>query len=98
MWEVILKGTNLGLDAKVDELDVDGLVVYALSPSTTDEEAQRVYLSLGEFTPEHAATLKVREEDVVILRGDRVNDATTMTLAARCSLLLIDRVPGEVSL
>ncbi len=98
LWEVILKGTNLGLDTEVEELDVDGLVVYALFPSMTDEEAQRVYLSLGKFTPEHAEVMKLRQRDVVILRGDRVDDATTMTLAARCSLLLIDRVPGEVSL
>lgn len=44
--------------------------------------------------------LSLSDDDTLILRGDRVSDATTLTLAPRLQskLVLLERVPREVSL
>ena len=49
---------------------------------------------------EEAHELGVGVDDTLILRGDKVDDATTLTLAPRMqkNLVLLERVAREVSL
>ena len=49
---------------------------------------------------ETADAARVNDDDTLILRGDKVDDATTLTLAPRLqkNLVLLERVAREVSL
>jgi len=99
-WEVVLKSTDLPLDAAVKSHVIDGVEVFEFSrPGGTSPES-RLFVSLGQFTLSMSDTLGLKETDTLILRGDVVEDSTTLTLAPRLQskLLLIERVPREVSL
>ena len=100
-WEVVLKSTSSQLDARVTEHDLDGVTVYEFTPAVPDDAATgRLFVSLDGFGLKSAAALGLADEDTLILRGDKVDDSTTLTLAPRLQskLVLLERVPREVSL
>jgi adenine-specific DNA-methyltransferase len=100
-WEVALKSTGTQLDARVTEHDLDGVTVFEFTPADNlAGTGGRLLVSLEEFDLETADALKLSDDDTLILRGDRVSDATTLTLAPRLQskLMLLERVPREVSL
>jgi adenine-specific DNA-methyltransferase len=98
-WEVVLKATASKLDARVTTHDIDGVVVHEFV-AANGEGAGRLLVSLGAFTVETADALGLGNDDTLILRGDKVEDATTLTLAPRLqkNLVLLERVAREVSL
>lgn len=98
-WEVVLKATGTKLDARVATHDVDGITVHEYVQADGDGTA-RLFVSLGAFTVETADKLGLKVDDTLILRGDKVDDATTLTLAPRLqkNLVLLERVAREVSL
>lgn len=98
-WEVVLKATGTRLDARVATHDVDGVKVHEYVQSD-GEGSGRLFVSLGAFTVETADKLGLKADDTLILRGDKVDDATTLTLAPRLqrNLMLLERVAREVSL
>jgi adenine-specific DNA-methyltransferase len=98
-WEVVLKATGTKLDATVATHDIGGVAVYEFT-SSDDSAAGRLFVSLGAFTADTANALGVGADDTLILRGDKVDDATTLTLAPRLqkNLVLLERVAREVSL
>ena len=55
---------------------------------------------LDVFSLATADALGLRDDDTLILRGDKVEDSVTLTLAPRLrsKLILLERVPREVSL
>lgn len=98
-WEVVIKATGTKLDARVTTHEIDGVAVYEFVPA--DGEANgRLFVSLGAFSVDTANALKVGADDTLILRGDKVDDSTTLTLAPRMqkNLVLLERVAREVSL
>ncbi len=98
-WEVVIKATGTKLDAQVTTHEIAGVAVYEFVPA--DGEANgRLFVSLGAFTVDTANELKVGADDTLILRGDKVDDSTTLTLAPRMqkNLVLLERVAREVSL
>ena len=99
-WEVALKATDTKLDARVVEHLVAGASAYEFIPTGNDERTGRVLVALGEFTLMAADELGLTDDDVLILRGDKVDDSVTLTLAPRLQskLILLERVPREVSL
>jgi len=99
VWELVLKATGTQLDARVTRREVDGVVVYEFERAD-GESAGRLFVSLDAFTVETAERLGVGPDDTLILRGDRVADETTLTLAPRLqkNLVLLERVAREVSL
>ncbi|WP_201296814.1 site-specific DNA-methyltransferase [Nocardiopsis sp. FR26] len=99
-WEVALKATGTRLDARVVTHDVDGVTVYEFVPSEADDAVGRLLVSLDAFTLAAADALNLSDDDTLILRGDKVDDSVTLTLAPRLQskLILLERVPREVSL
>jgi adenine-specific DNA-methyltransferase len=98
-WETVLKATGTRLDARVVSHDVDGVVVFEYTASD-GAGTGRLLVSLDAFTVETADKLGLTTDDTLILRGDKVDDATTLTLAPRLqkNLVLLERVAREVSL
>jgi adenine-specific DNA-methyltransferase len=99
-WEVALKATGTRLDARVVTHDVDGVTVYEFVPPEADDAVGRLLVSLDAFTLAAADALNLSDDDTLILRGDKVDDSVTLTLAPRLQskLILLERVPREVSL
>lgn len=100
-WEVALKSTATKLDAKVFEHGLNGVTVYEFKPAVASSDPQgRLLISLDEFDLTTADEINLTDDDTLILRGDKVSDATTLTLAPRLQskLVLLERVPREVSL
>ncbi|MEU1131943.1 site-specific DNA-methyltransferase [Streptomyces sp. NPDC005900] len=99
-WEVALKATGTRLDARVVTHDLNGVTVYEFVPSEPDDAGGRLLISLDAFTLAAADALSLNDSDTVILRGDKVEDSVTLTLAPRLhsKLILLERVPREVSL
>lgn len=100
-WEVVLKSTSTRLDARVAQHDVDGVCVYEFAATDEGESgAGRLLVSLDAFDLSTADALGLTNDDTLILRGDRVSDATTLTLAPRLQskLVMLERTPREVSL
>ncbi len=95
-WEVALKATDTRLDNAVVVRDVGGVEVFEF----TNRASGGLYLSFGAFTLETAEALGLTDDDTLILRGDRVDNKTTLTLAPRLrsKLILLERTPREVSL
>lgn len=99
-WEVVLKASGTKLDARVSTHDLDGVTVYEFTPAAGTTDGGRLFVSLDAFNLVTADALKLTDADTLILRGDKVDDATTLTLAPRLQskLVLLERVPREVSL
>lgn len=99
-WEIVLKSTGTKLDALVVEHELGGIKVYEFVPADGESHAGRLLVSLGEFTLATADELGLLDDDTLILRGDKVNDSVTLTLAPRLQskLILLERVPREISL
>ncbi len=98
-WEVALKAGGTRLDARVKELDINGIVVYEFISAENPDGDRRLFVSLDEFSLATASELKLTDADTLILRGDKVDNATTLTLASRLpsKLILLERVPREAS-
>ncbi|MDQ0212892.1 site-specific DNA-methyltransferase [Arthrobacter bambusae] len=99
-WEVALKATDTRLDARVETHDIDGVTTYEFLPTDKPDASGRLLISLDEFSLATADALSLSDDDTLILRGDKVQDAVTLTLAPRLQskLILLERVPREVSL
>lgn len=99
-WEVALKATGTKLDARVTTHDLDGTIVYEFTPAEDKASTARLLISLDAFSLATADALGLRDDDTLILRGDQVEDSVTLTLAPRLrsKLILLERVPREVSL
>ncbi|MGO2114113.1 MAG: site-specific DNA-methyltransferase [Corynebacterium casei] len=99
-WEVALKATDTRLDARVATHEIDGVTVYEFTPADEQSSTGRLLISLDAFTLAAADALELSDEDTLILRGDKVEDSVTLTLAPRLQskLILLERVPREVSL
>ena len=99
-WEVALKATGTKLDARVTTHDLDGTIVYEFTPAEDNASTARLLISLDAFSLATADALGLRDDDTLILRGDQVEDSVTLTLAPRLrsKLILLERVPREVSL
>lgn len=99
VWEVILKATNMQLDAKVTSKEHDGVIVYEFAAADASESDTRLYVSLDEFTLGTADSIGLGDNDTLILRSDKVSDDVTLTLAPRLQskLILLERVPREIS-
>lgn len=99
-WEIVLKSTATRLDATVTTHDIDGVAVFEFSPADGAPAAGRLLVSLDAFTLATADALALSDDDTLVLRGDRVEDSVTLTLAPRLQskLILLERVPREVSL
>lgn len=99
-WEVALKASGTRLDSEVITREVDGVTTFEFRPLDTEEDAGRLLVSLDAFTLETADALQLSDDDTLILRGDKVEDSVTLTLAPRLQskLILLERVPREVSL
>lgn len=97
-WEAAIKAGGTRLDARVRELDVDGVVVYQFISSDDSDVDRRLFVSLGEFSLATALELKPTDTDTLILRGDKAEDAAIRTLSSQLSskLILLERVPREV--
>lgn len=98
-WELVLKSTACRLHSRVTEHDVDGVHVFEFTQAEGNS-ASRVWVSLDTFTVDTADKLGIGADDTLILRGDKVDDATTLTLTPRMqkNLVLLERVSREVSL
>ncbi|MGB3291095.1 MAG: site-specific DNA-methyltransferase [Burkholderiaceae bacterium] len=100
-WEVALKATDSRLDADVSVSEHDGVSVYTFSPVTGEHAATgRLFICLDAFTLETAKAIGLTDNDTLILRGDKVEDKTTLTLAPRLrsKLILLERMAREVSI
>lgn len=99
-WEVVLKSTDTQLNAEVEVHDVGGVRVYEYRPRSETADTGRLFVCLEEFELATADKLELSDDDTLILRGDQVDDGTTLTLAPRLQsrLVLLERVPREVSL
>lgn len=100
-WEVALKATNTRLDARVSAHEHDGVAVYEFSPFGAEPAAAgRLFICQDAFTLDTATHIGLKDGDTLILRGDKVDNAVTLTLAPRLrsKLILLERVPREVSL
>lgn len=100
VWEVVLKATNMRLDARVTVTEHDGVSVYEFMQAGAVDPSTRYFVSLGEFTLATADAMGLRDDDTLILRSDRLTDDVTLSLAPRLQskLILLERVPREVSL
>lgn len=96
-WEVAIKASATRLDEMLIRIEADGATVYAFQNAT----GERLLVCLDRFTSVTAAAVKLREtgDDTLILRGDRVDDALTLTLAPRLrsKLIMLERMAHEVS-
>ena len=99
-WELALKATGTRLDASVTTHDLHGVVVFEFAPVDNVAASGRLLISLDAFTLATADAIGLADEDTLILRGDKVEDSVTLTLAPRLQskLILLERVPREVSL
>jgi adenine-specific DNA-methyltransferase len=100
-WEVALKATNSRLDAAVSVQDYDGIKVYEFRPFGVEPSGSvRLLICLEGFTLDTAKHIGLTDNDTLILRGDKVDNAVTLTLAPRLrsKLILLERVSREVSL
>ena len=99
-WEGALKATGTKLNARVTTHDLDGTIVYEFTPAEDNASTARLLISLDAFSLATADALGLRDDDTLILRGDQVEDSVTLTLAPRLrsKLILLERVPREVSL
>lgn len=100
-WEVALKSTATQLDARVIQHDIGGIAVYEFAPGDPDAvPTGRLLVCLDAFDLSTADGIKLSDDDTLVLRGDKVSDSTTLTLAPRLQskLVLLERVPREVSL
>ncbi|MCA7967347.1 site-specific DNA-methyltransferase [Burkholderia cenocepacia] len=99
-WEIALKSTDTRLDAHEVAHKIDGVSVYEFTPANGESTAGRLLISLDAFTLTTADKLGLTDNDTLILRGDKIEDSVTLTLAPRLrsKLILLERVPREVSL
>lgn len=99
-WEVALKATDTRLDARVTTHLIDDVTVYEFTPATGEDPSNRLLISLDEFSLATADALGLSDDDTLILRGDRIEDSVTLTLAPRLQskLILLERVPRDISL
>ena len=99
-WEVVLKASKTQLDASVTEHDIGGVAVYEFGSPANSDNNGRLFVSLDVFNLATADELKLTSADTLILRGDKVDDSVTLTLAPRMPsrLVLLERVPREISL
>lgn len=100
-WEVALKATNCRLDSRVSVSQHNGIKVYEFSPFITDTAGTgRHFICLDAFTLDTAKHIGLTDSDSLILRGDKVDNAVTLTLAPRLrsKLILLERVAREISL
>lgn len=100
-WEVALKATNTKLDARAAFKEYDGVKVYEFRPFGAEASSpMRFLICLEAFTLDTAKHIGLTDNDTLILRGDRVDNAVTLTLAPRLrsKLILLERVAREVSL
>ena len=97
-WEVALKASATRLDEMLTRTEADGATVYAFQNAA----GERLLVCLDRFTSVTAAAVNLREtgDDTLILRGDRVDDALTLTLAPRLrsKLIMLERLAHEVSI
>ena len=98
-WELVLKATGAKLNSKLTQHHIDGVSVFEFL-QRDDNDSGRLFVSLDKFSIETADALKLGKDDTLILRGDRVDNSTTLTLAPRMqkNLVLLERVPREISL
>lgn len=98
-WEVALKAGGTRLDARVEELNINGVVVYEFV-SAGNPDGGRIFVSLDQFSLAAAFELKLTDSDILILRGDKVDNSTILELASRlpAKLSLLQRVPREAPL
>ena len=82
VWEAALKAGGTRLDARVEELDINGVVVYEFAPAG-NPDGRRIFVSLDQFSLAAAFELKLTDSDILILRGDKVDNSTTLELASR---------------
>jgi len=94
-WEVAVKAAGTRLDAQVVQHDAEGIAVFEFL-----SDGARLLVSLDSFDLKSADAVDLNDDDVLILRGDKVSDATALTLAPRLQskLMMVERVPREVSL
>jgi len=99
-WEVALKATGTRLDARVTTHELDGVSVFEFTPVNQSSASGRLLISLDAFALATADAIGLADDDTLILRGDKVEDSVTLTLAPRLQskLILLERVPREVSL
>lgn len=97
-WEVALKASATRLDETLTRSEADGATVYAFQ----NPSGERLLVCMDRFTAVTAATVELREtgDDTLVLRGDRVDDALTLTLAPRLrsKLIMLERMTHEVSI
>lgn len=97
-WEVALKASDAALTATLATYEVDGATIYEFK----NADDQRLLVCLDRFTMAAAEAIGLREtgDDTLILRGDQVDDALTLTLAPRLrsKLIMLERMAREVSI
>ena len=100
-WEVALKATNSRLDAHISIVEHEGVKVYELRPfGLKAANSGRLFVCLDAFTLDTAEHISLTEGDTLVVRGDKVDNTVTLTLAPRLrsKLILLERVAREVSL
>lgn len=100
-WEVALKATNCRLDAHVSVSEHNGIKVYEFRPFGSEAGSTgRHFICLDAFTLDTSKHIGLTDGDSLILRGDKVDNTVTLTLAPRLrsKLILLERVAREVSL
>ena len=99
-WEVVLKATGTKLDATVTEHDIEGVMVYRVLAGRRSKDPAGCLCRSMPSRSRPRTKLGLKDEDTLILRGDKVEDSTTLTLAPRLqkNLVLLERVAREVSL
>ena len=78
-----------------------GIKVYEFRPFGAEvSSTARFIICLEAFTLDTAKHIGLTDNDTLVLRGDMVNNAVTLTLAPRLrsKLILLERVAREVSL
>lgn len=80
--------------------ELNGETVYEFASAEGQDSPGRLLISLDTFSLATADALELSDDDTLILRGDKVQDSVTLTLAPRLQskLILLERVPREVSL
>ena len=100
-WEVALKATDSRLNSQI-KFHVHGNVnVFEFSPAIVNNDKKgRLFICLDAFTDATAKAIKLTSDDTLILRGDKVENAVTLTLAPRLrsKLILLERMAREVSI
>lgn len=97
-WEVALKASTTRLDETLTRTEVGGATLYTFQ----NAGGERLLVCMDRFTSAIAEAVGLREtgDDTLILRGDRVDDALTLTLAPRLrsKLIMLERMAREVSI